>query len=130
MGKAGVAAVVLDAGALMAFERANPKMRALFREALRTGARLVIPAGVLGQVWRDDSRQVPLRALLKGETTAVPVLDQVMAQAAGVLCARTRTTDVIDATVVLTAKLENAVVLTSDVDDMHRLDPTLAVERI
>ncbi len=130
MGKAGAATVVLDAGALIAFERANPKMRALCREALRTGSRLVIPAGVLGQVWRDDLRQVPLRALLKSETTVVPALDQVLAQAAGVLCGRTGTTDVIDATVALTARLENAVVVTSDLDDIQRLDPTLAIERI
>jgi hypothetical protein len=130
MGKASPAAVVLDAGALIAFERADPRMRALCREALRTGARLVIPAGVLGQVWRDNARQVPLRALLKGETTTVSALDQAMAQAAGILCGRAGTSDVIDATVALTAKLEHAVVVTTDVEDIRRLDPTLAIERI
>ena len=130
MGKTSPAAVVLDAGALIAFERADPRMRALCREALRTSTKLVIPAGVLGQVWRDSARQVPLRALLTGETTSIPVLDQVMAQAAGILCGRSGTTDVIDATVALTARLEHAVVVTSDVDDIRRLDPTLAIERI
>lgn len=130
MGKTSPAAIVLDAGALIAFERADPRMRALCREALRTGTKLVIPAGVLGQVWRDSARQVPLRALLTGETTSIPVLDQVMAQAAGILCGRSGTTDVIDATVALTARLEHAVVVTSDVDDIRRLDPTLAIERI
>ena len=130
MGKTSPAAIVLDAGALIAFERADPRMRALCREALRTGTKLVIPAGVLGQVWRDSARQVPLRALLTGETTSIPVLDQVMAQAAGILCGRSGTTDVIDATVALTARLEHAVVVTSDVDDIRHLDPTLAIERI
>jgi hypothetical protein len=130
MGKTSPAAVVLDSGALIAFERADPRMRALCREALRTGTKLVIPAGVLGQVWRDNARQVPLRALLTGETTSIPALDQVMAQAAGILCGRAGTSDVIDATVALTARLEHAVVVTSDVDDIRRLDPTLAIERI
>ena len=130
MGKTSPAAVVLDAGALIAFDPANPRMRALCREALRTGTKLVIPAGVLGQVWRDGARQVPLGALLSGETTSIPALDQVMAQAAGILCGRSGTTDVIDATVALTARLEHAVVVTSDVDDIRRLDPTLAIERI
>jgi len=105
-------------------------MRALCREALRTSAKLVIPAGVLGQVWRASARQVPLRGLLLGETTSVHPLDQMMAQAAGVLCGRAGTSDVIDATVVLTARLEHAVVVTSDVDDLQRLDPSLAIERI
>ena len=130
MGKASPTAVVLDAGALIVFERVDPRMRALCREALRTGTKLLIPAGVLGQAWRDSARQVPLRALVAGETTSIPTLDQVMAQAAGILCGRAGTADVIDATVALTARLEHAVVVTSDVEDICRLDPTLAVERI
>jgi len=130
MGKASPGTLVLDAGALIAFERGDPRMRALCREALRKGTRLVVPAGVVGQVWRDDARQVLLRALLAGSTTEVPALDQVMAEAAGILCVRTRTSDVIDASVVLTARRERAVVVTSDVGDLHRLDPDLLVERI
>jgi len=56
MGEKAPGTVVLDAGALIAFERADPRMRALLREALRRGTRLVIPAGVVGQVWRDGVR--------------------------------------------------------------------------
>ena len=129
MGKASPPAVVLDTGALIAFERADPRMRALCREALRTGSRLVVPAGVLGQVWRGGARQVALRALLLGETTSVPPLDQAMAEAAGVLCGRAGAADVIDASVVLTARHEHAVVVTIDVEDLRRLDPTLPIER-
>jgi hypothetical protein len=130
MGKASHGAVVLDAGALIAFEKGDPRMRALCREALRTRTRLVVPAGVVAQVWRDAARQVPLRALLGGPTTAVPALDQVLAEAAGVLCGRTRTSDIVDASLVLTARREHAVVVTSDVGDLRRLDPDLPVERI
>jgi hypothetical protein len=130
MGKARPQALVLDAGALIAFERGDGRARALVREALRAGVRLIVPAGVLGQVWRGAARQAPLRALMKGPTTVAPALDQVLAEAAGVLCARTGTSDVIDASVVLVARRERAVVVTSDLDDITRLDRGLAVERI
>ena len=105
-------------------------MRALVREALKAGVRLVIPAGALGQVWRGAARQVPLRALVKGPTTVVTALDQVLAEAAGVLCGRAGTSDVIDASVVLVARRERAVVVTSDIADLQRLDPALTLERI
>jgi predicted nucleic acid-binding protein len=130
MGKTNPQTVVLDTGALIAFERGDAKMRALVREALKTRARLVIPAGVLGQAWRGVARQVPLRALVKMPTTTVPALDEILAEAAGVLCGRAGTSDVIDASVVLVARRERAVVVTSDVGDLRRLDPVLSIERI
>jgi hypothetical protein len=105
-------------------------MRALLRQAIESGTRIIIPAGVLAQIWRDPARQVPLRALVHGPTTAVSPLDQVLAEAAGVLCARSGTAGVIDASVVLTARRERAVVVTSDVDDLRRLDRTLQLHRI
>jgi hypothetical protein len=105
-------------------------MRALCREALRMRARLLVPAGVVAQAWRDGARQVPLRALLAGATTEVPPLDRVLAEATGILCGRAGTSDVVDASVVLTARRERAIVVTSDPDDLHHLDPTLIVERI
>jgi hypothetical protein len=105
-------------------------MRALVREAIKTRTPLSIPAGVLGQVWRGAARQAPLRALVKGPTTVVPALDQVLAEAAGALCGRAGTSDVIDASVVLVARRVRALVVTSDVDDLSRLDPGLRLERI
>ena len=130
MGQARPKAIVLDAGALIAFERGDARMRSLIREALKAGVRLVVPAGVLGQVWRGAARQAPLRALMSGPTTHVPALDRVLAEAAGVLCGRASTSDVIDASVVLVARRERALVVTSDVNDLRRLDPGLTLERI
>lgn len=130
MGATRPRAIVLDAGALIAFERADPRMRALLREALRTGIRVVVPAGVVGQVFRDRERQVPLRALLDGPTTEAPPLDRPLAEAAGTLCARAGTADVVDASVVLVARRERAVVITSDAGDLKRLDAKLAIEKI
>jgi len=130
MGKARHQAIVLDAGALIAFERADPKMRALLREVTRTGTKLVVPAGVVAQVFRDRARQVPLRALLDAENSNVPELDRPLAEAAGALCGRSGTHDVVDASVVLVAKRERAIILTSDIDDLRALDSSALLERI
>ncbi len=130
MGKARHQAIVLDAGALIAFERADPRMRALLREAARAKAKLVVPSGVVAQVFRNRARQVPLCALLDTESTTVPVLDRTLAEAAGSLCGRVGTRDVVDASVVLVAKRERAIIITSDVDDLRALDPSAVLERI
>lgn len=130
MGKARPRALVLDAGALIAFERESPRLRALFRLAVRSGVRLVVPTTVVAQVFRDRARQVPLRALLNGPTTTTPAFDRALAEAAGTLCGRTDTSDVVDASVVLIARQERAPVVTSDPDDLSRLDPHLTLERV
>jgi PIN domain nuclease of toxin-antitoxin system len=130
MGKTGTQVVVLDAGALIALERGDARMRALCREAQVRSVRLVVPAGVVAQVIRDSARQVALRALLNSSTCQVPALDRALAEAAGSLCGRTGTSDIVDASVVLIARREHAPVATSDVEDLRRLDPTLRLERI
>lgn len=125
MGKARPGAVVLDTGALLALERAAPRMRALLREALQLGTALVIPVGVLGQAWRGSARQAPIAALLKAPTTEVEALDAGLAKAVGVLCGRRGTSDVVDASVVLAARRRDAPIVTSDPDDLLHLDPSL-----
>ena len=105
-------------------------MRALVRESLESGAKLFIPSGVVAQVFRSAAEQVPLRALMNGPNTTVPALDRPLAEAAGVLCGRSGTSDVVDASVVLVARRERAVVITSDVDDLRRLDTQLAIVHV
>jgi len=130
MGSPRPRAVVLDAGALIQFDRGHPRMRALIRLALDRSSPLIVPAGVLGQVWRDGSRQVPLVALLSARMTMVESLDEPIAKAAGVLCGRSRTADVIDASVVLAARSRDAVVVTTDGSDLRRIDPELEIESV
>jgi malic enzyme len=125
MGKAGLGASVIDAGALIAFERLDRRARAAFRE--RTGP-LIIPAPVLAQVWRDSARQVLLARLVQAQGTVVEPLDSARAKAAGVLLGRSGTSDVVDASVVLSARSHKAVVLTSDPEDLRRIDPDVAIE--
>jgi hypothetical protein len=122
---------VLDAGALVAFERGDRRMVLLF-ETIRGGAeRVIVPAGVLAQVWRDGSRQARLAALVGDHRTQVDPLDESVAKAAGVLCGLSRTRDVVDASVAVSARLAgNAVVVTSDADDLRRCDPRLVLHGI
>jgi hypothetical protein len=54
-------------------------------------------------------------------------LDLGDAKAAGVLCGLSGTADVVDASVVLLARRHKAVVITSDPDDIRRVDPTIAL---
>ncbi len=122
--------VVLDTGALIALERGDPKMRALCRAVLASGDRFAVATGVVGQAWRGSARQHAVRALLDDAHTTIVTLDRTLAEAAGVLCGRSRTSDVIDATVVLLAHREKAVVVTSDPDDLARLDPTLTIHEV
>jgi rRNA-processing protein FCF1 len=130
VGKARPPTIVLDAGALIAFERGDARMRALLREALAKDATLLVPAGVLGQVWRNAAKQVAIRAVLDEPTTRVIALDRATAEAAGILCGRSRTADVIDATVVLAARRARAPVITSDAGDLRRLDPDLELHEV
>jgi hypothetical protein len=125
-----VSGFTLDAGALIGFERDDRYVAARIRAALLAGVSIAVPAGVLGQVWRDGSRQAVLAKLLKSPIVKVVVLDGEEARAAGQMCGRAGTADVIDASVVLCARKRGHTVLTSDVDDLLRLDPELDLEEV
>jgi len=116
---------VLDAGALIAFERNDKKVRTLIELAVTHGATLHTPAGVVGQAWRDGKRQARLARLLGSGLVEVQVLDREEAQAAGALCGESKTRDVIDASVALLARRISANVVTSDPDDLRRIDSKL-----
>jgi predicted nucleic acid-binding protein len=118
---------VLDAGALVAFERNDRRVRRLIELAAEHGASVHVPAGVVGQVWRDGSRQVRLARLLKSGLLDVQDLDLDEARAAGSLCGLAGTADLIDASVALLARRHDAAVVTSDPDDLRRLDAHLSL---
>lgn len=117
--------LTLDAGALIAFERNDRSVVAIIFRALQLGRRFAIPAGVVGQVWRDGRHQVRLVRLLASNLVEIEILDDRNARLAGQLCGASRTHDVIDASVVLCARKRGHGVLTSDMDDLRRLDPSL-----
>lgn len=120
-------AVVLDTGALIALERGDPRLRALVRLAGHGGRRLVIPPTVLAQAWRGGARSARLAALLQADYVDVPPFGRAEARGVGELLAASGTADVVDAAVVIAARLRGAPVVSSDADDLRRLDPALEV---
>ena len=121
---------VLDTGALVAFERQDRTMLAFLASAERHDLRLWIPAGVVGQAWRDGRKQARLARLLNSPIIEVVPLTEAHARAAGQLCGATRTRDLIDASVVLLAREQGVCAITSDIEDLRRLDPDLELIRI
>jgi hypothetical protein len=110
--------LVLDAGALVAVERADRDVAALLKLELLAGRTPVTHGGVVGQVWRGGARQANLARLLPA--LAIVALDDALGRRAGVLLGRARRTDVIDAAVVLLAA-DGDMILTSDVRDLAPL---------
>lgn len=119
--------LVLDAGALIAIERGDRDTAAVIEVARQQQRRVVVPAGVVGQVWRGSVRQARLSRLLNARDVLVESLTDTGARAAGVLCGSTGTADVIDACVVLAARHHQATVVSSDRADLQVLDPTVPV---
>jgi hypothetical protein len=118
---------MLDAGALIAFEQGNRAVRALVQRARARDAALLVPAGVLAQVWRSGSRQARLAGLLGARDTRVEDLTAALARSAGELCGRRGTSDVIDASLAVGARRVHAIVVTSDPDDIRHLDASLTI---
>jgi hypothetical protein len=121
------AGAVLDAGALIAFERGSRRAVVLVARALSEGARLAVPAGVVAEVWRDGVRQARLATLLGAAGVDVVTLDDRAARAAGQLLGVSGTSDVVDATVVWCARRLDMTVVSDDAEDLLAIDPTVRV---
>jgi hypothetical protein len=118
---------VLDAGALIAFERNDRRMVAIVQQARLRGTVLRIPAGVVAQVWRDGRTQNRLAVLLRAACCVVEPLDDESARRAGQSLGATGLTDVVDASVVVSARRYGLRIVTSDPNDVRRLDPAVDV---
>ncbi len=110
---------VYDAGALVALDRNERRMWARHKLALDDERDIHVPAVVLGQAWRDARRQVRLGQALTG--CRVDPVGLATSKAAGVLCGKAGTADVVDATVVVMAAALGAIVWTSDAQDITAL---------
>jgi hypothetical protein len=111
--------LVLDAGAFVAVERGNRGVVALVKRERLAGRPPVTSGGVVAQVWRGvTGRQVPV-AMLLAWTSVVPV-DEGLGRRAGMLLARSGSSDAVDATVVCLAA-DGDDILTSDPVDLRGL---------
>ncbi|MCH9730697.1 MAG: PIN domain nuclease [Actinomycetia bacterium] len=121
------AQLTLDAGALLALERGQRRVRALLQRAVENHVAISIPAGVVAQSWRGGPRQARVARLLGDPTVDVVALDDLAARAVGLLCARSGHADVVDVHVALVARRRGATVVTSDQADIRQVDPSLRV---
>src|SRR4051812_10813763 len=88
------------------------------RVRLEAGLIPMVPASVVAQVSRSH-KQAPMRRLLRG--CEVVAFDEAAAHAAGSLLGKTRTRDVVDASVVELSIRKLADVVSDDADDIRRL---------
>lgn len=120
-----MAGIALDAGGLIAVDRSDRRVIVLLARASETRAKVTIPASALAQAIRRPERQVRLARLLRQPTTDIVDLDRVDATNVGRLLAASGTADVVDGHVVVCARRAGQRVVTSDPDDLRRLDPSL-----
>jgi predicted nucleic acid-binding protein len=122
--------VTLDAGGLIALDRDDRRVIVLLARAAEAGGRVTVPATALAQAIRQPDRQARLARLIRQPTTDVMALDRVDATHVGRLLAASGTADITDAHVVVCARRGGQQVLTSDPDDLRRLDAHLDVVTI
>ena len=117
--------VTFDAGGLIALDRNDRRVVVLLARARETGARITVPATALAQAVRTPERQVGLARLVRQPTTDVTDLDRVDATNVGRLLAASKTSNIVDAHVVICARRTGQNVVTSDPGDLRLLDPAI-----
>ena len=121
--------LTLDTGALIAIEAGERSMAVLVEKAVATGAEIAIPAGVVAQAWRGGARQARIAKLLQLKVTSVVALDAKVALRVGTRCAATQTADIVDVSVAICASDRGHAVITSDPEDIAKVDPSLTLIR-
>jgi hypothetical protein len=104
-------------------------MQTRIDELRRRRGTLCIPADVVAQAWRSP-QQVRLARLLKSTDVEIAVMDLDVARSVGLVCAATGHRDVIDVHLALCARERRHAIVTSDLDDISRIDPSLVLFRI
>jgi hypothetical protein len=123
-----MAALVFDAGALIALERGDRGVGALLTLALQQDIEAITSSACVAQVWRDPARQAKLTRALAGFLEWP--LDPVRARRCGLLLAVTDTSDIADAAIALLTQ-DGDTILTSDPRDIQRLlDSTATNARV
>jgi hypothetical protein len=113
-----MAALVFDAGALIALDRGDRAVGALLAVAAKDGTEAVTSSACVAQVWRDHARQARLTRALAGFLEWP--LDSLRARSCGLLLASSDTGDIADAALTLLVQ-DGDIVLTSDPRDIEHL---------
>lgn len=114
-----MAGLTLDAGALIAYERGDERVRAILAVAYERGVVPTIPAVALAEVWRGDAKDARVARLLKA--CSIEGLDERLARAAGSLRGKTPGSSTIDACIAVGVHRRRDALATSDPGDMRAL---------
>ena len=110
--------VVYDTGVLIAADHSKRRTWAEHRVRLEAGLVPLVPAAVVAQASRSP-KQAQMRRLLRG-CKVIP-FDEPAAHAAGALLGKTRTRDVVDASVAELSIRKQADIVSDDAEDIRRL---------
>jgi hypothetical protein len=117
--------IVYDTGALVAAERRHRALWALHAELVAADTVPTVPAPVLAQGWRGGPQPLLSRLL---NSCHIAAMTEGVGRRAGAACAASGTTDVVDATVVVTAAtLAAPAIVTSDPEELAVIAHALGV---
>lgn len=114
-----MAGLTLDAGALIAYERGQERVRKILEVGYERGFVPTIPAIALAKVWRGDAKDARTARLLKA--CSVEVIDERLARTAGALRRATPGANAADACIAAGVRCRGDAIATSDPDDMRAL---------
>ena len=114
-----MAGLTLDAGALIAYERGEERIREILAVAYARGSVPTIPAIALAEVWRGDAKDARVARLLKA--CSIETVDERLARAAGRLRRATPGAATIDACIAAGVSQRGDAIATSDPGDMRNL---------
>jgi len=112
-----LSALTFDTGALIALERGEKRMRTVLLAAQERRAVITVPAPVLTEWWRTDSKR---SRLILARMTVEPVGEH-LAKLAGEALSSVPGATAVDAIVMASAAQRGDAVFTSDVADLERL---------
>jgi predicted nucleic acid-binding protein len=114
-----VAGLTLDAGALIAYERGEERIREILAVGYARGFVPTIPAIALAEAWRGDAKDACVACLLKARS--IETVDERLARAAGGLRRTIPGAGTIDACIAVGVRRRGDAIATSDPDDMRAL---------
>jgi predicted nucleic acid-binding protein len=113
--------LILDAGAVIALARNDPRARAFVRRAIELDAEVRVPVVVLAETLRGTARDAGVHRVLNAVSDSLPI-DEAIGRRAGALLGRADRSDTVDAIVVAEAiESGGAGILTGDPIDLTAL---------
>jgi predicted nucleic acid-binding protein len=114
-----VAGLTLDAGALIAYERGDQRIREILTVGYARGLVPTVPAIALAEVWRGDAKDARVARLLKA--CSVEMVDEGLARMVGSMRRVIPGAHTIDACIAAGVRRRGDAIATSDPSDMRAL---------